>query len=57
METNCSMKNDLKNKKIFEKPDLEIIKFEGDLATEDPIATSSFGDPDPETGDVLQGHQ
>ena len=56
METNCSMKNDLKNKKIFEKPDLEIIKFEGDLATDDPIATSSFGDPDPETGDVLQGH-
>ena len=27
-------------KKIFEKPELEIIYFEGDLATDDIIATS-----------------
>ena len=31
------------NKK-FEKPELDIIYFEGDLATDDLIATSASGD-------------
>ena len=38
-------------KKIFEKPELEIIYFEGDLATDDIIATSGAGElPDPFSG-------
>lgn len=35
--------------KIFEKPELEIIYFEGDLATDDIIATSGEL-PDPFSG-------
>ena len=47
------MKNYLKDKKYFKKPDLEIVAF----TNEDVIVCSGFGDPDPdpEKGDVLQG--
>ena len=42
---------DKKNK--FEKPELEIIKFEGDLATDDVVATSGvFGPQGPQPGDI-----
>lgn len=37
-----------KNKKKFEKPELEIIEF-----TNDDIITDSFGDPNPGSGDVF----
>ena len=36
------------NKNIFEKPELEIVEF-----TNSDIITSSFGDPDPGSGDIL----
>ena len=52
METNHNMKTILEDKKTFIKPELEIIYFEGDLATGDVIVTSSFGDPDPKPGDI-----
>ena len=47
------MKTDLKNKKFFEKPEIEVIEF----TNNDIIICSGFGepDPDPEKGDVLQG--
>ena len=39
------MKNMLKNKKVFKKPELEIVDF-----TNDDIITESFGSPDPNPG-------
>ena len=42
----------LDKKKQFEKPELEIVYFEGDLTTDDVIVTSSFGNPDPQPGDI-----
>ena len=43
-------------KKEFECPELIIIFFEGDLATDDPIVSSSSDiDPDNDIGDVNIG--
>ena len=42
------------NNNRFTKPELEIILFEGELATDDIIIVSSgtIGNPDPDTGDL-----
>ena len=37
-------------KKLFEKPELEVIEF-----TNDDIITESFNDPDPTSKDVFHG--
>ena len=51
MEESHSMKTNLKDKKIFKKPELEIIDF----TNEDIITDSGFGITDPDDpGDVLQ---
>ena len=43
----------MENKKKFVKPEVEIIKFEGDLATDDVVATSGvFGPQGPQPGDI-----
>ena len=39
-------------KKRFEKPEAEVIRFEGELATGDLIINSSFGNPDDDDGDI-----
>ena len=45
------LKMDKKNK--FEKPELEIVKFEGDLATDDIVTTSGeFGNTGGDAGDI-----
>ena len=42
------------NKKRFEKPEAEVIRFEGELATDDIITTSGdFNNPNPGSGDVF----
>lgn len=38
----------LEDKKKFEKPELEVIEFTND----DIITDSTFGNPDPEKGDI-----
>ena len=52
MEVNYSMKTNSENRKTFIKPELEIILFEGELATGDLIINSSFGNPDGDDGDI-----
>ena len=43
------MENNMNNKKIFTKPELEIVSF----SSEDIILTSNFGDPERNEKDVF----
>lgn len=48
------MKSNLENKRVFKKPEAEVIRFEDDLATDDIItASGDFGNTNPGSGDVF----
>lgn len=46
------MKIKLDNNKKFEKPELEIVYFEGDLATDILVTSGDYNNPGEQEGDM-----